>query len=99
MNVERDSVVPALIAAAIIGTYCFLTGLMMYRTVPPDNMQLFSAAMTALVGMATGIIGFFFGNAHGTAKEAARNRDLLAAATPAAQPSVADIADTAEKKS
>lgn len=99
MSVDKESIVPGLVAVAVIGTYCFLTGLMIFRTIPADNMQLFSAAMTALVGMATGIIGYFFGNAHGQAKEAAKTREMMAAAMPAQQPSVAEVTAEAAKKS
>ena len=91
------AVIAALIAWEIVTTYCGLTIALLYYKVPIDNVQLFSAAMTALVSMATGIIGYFYGRAHEQAKRNALQ--LLAAATPAASPNVAEVTAEAGKAS
>lgn len=99
MNADQDTGVMTLMAFAIVLTYCAQTVLLIFFKVPADNQQLYSAAITALVSMATGITGWITGNAHGVAKEAARTRDALAAAIPAAQPNVAEVAADIAKKS
>ncbi|HET7332343.1 hypothetical protein [Dyella sp.] len=83
MNMPRNimAAVAGVAAIAIVATYCATTLLLMFFKIPADNNQLFSAAQTALVAMAVGIIGFFYGGAHEAAKNAARSNERIAAST------------------
>ena len=92
---KERGLISGLIALLIVSLFCAVLVALFFRVVPDANQNAFNGLVTALVSMVSGVIGYYFGSS----RSAEHAQATIAAATPAAQPSAAEVATDTAKKS
>lgn len=73
--------VAGLIAVLIVGLFVVVTIGLFVRVIPQANVSAFNGLVTALVGMVSGIIGYFFGSSR-TAERAQSHIETVTTPSP-----------------